>query len=242
MALLWIGFGLCFVLQCVSTPVFLKLSWPNRTIKSHVAKMVCATLFVLVGYLSVKIADNTSGFANTMILGLLLGWVGDLFLHFDKQSLWAVGFISFMAGHIAYIKAYITALNEYVGYNQFNVYEIILGVILVCVAFVVAKRFKVEFSMKILKFGIILYTVILIIMFIKASALGLNFMLSGGKYGVLAFVVLCIGALMFMLSDGTIGLLMFGGQKKNRPLKIFNIVSYFLGQMLLASSILFIKI
>jgi hypothetical protein len=35
---------------------------------------------------------------------------------------------------------------------------------------------------------------------------------------------------------------MFGGQKKNRPLKIFNIVTYFAGQMLLASSILFVNV
>ena len=68
----WILFGACFVLQTITTPLFLKLSWPNRSIKSLTAKMVSATLFVLVGYLSVKISGNTSTFANTMMVGLIL--------------------------------------------------------------------------------------------------------------------------------------------------------------------------
>jgi hypothetical protein len=44
-----------------------------------------------------------------------------------------------------------------------------------------------------------------------------------------------------VLSDATLGLIMFGGQKRNKPLKVFNIVTYFAGQAMLASSILFIK-
>ena len=96
--------------------------------------------------------------------------------------------------------------------------------------------------MKILKLGVMAYSAILCVMLLKATSLGINFALSGGKYGILAAVVLSLGALLFMLSDGTIGILMFGGQKKNKPLKVFNIVTYFAGQMLLASSILFINI
>ncbi len=238
---LWIIFGACFLLQCVTTPLFLKYSWPSRTVKSHILKMVCAALFVAVGFLSIKISANTSDFAITMLVGLILGFVGDFFLHFDKQIYFAIGFISFMAGHIAYIKAYVCALNLYDGYSQFNIYEIIAVIVLCASALWVAKRFKVSFSMKILKYGIMLYTVILITMFLKATALGLNFLVSGGENGVFALLVLSIGSLFFVMSDATLGILLFGGQKKNRPLKIFNIATYFAGQMLLASSVLFIK-
>jgi hypothetical protein len=68
-------------------------------------------------------------------------------------------------------------------------------------------------------------------MFIKATSLGVNYMLNGGENGILALLVLGFGSLFFLLSDATIGILMFGGQKKNRPLKIFNIVTYFAGQL-----------
>ncbi len=239
--ILWLLFGLCFLVQCFTTPIFLKFQWPSRTIKSHIMKMVCATLFVAVGILSVKISGNTSDYAKTMILGLVLGWIGDLFLHFDKQSMFAIGFISFLAGHIAYIKAYILALNGYENYSQFNIFEIVLGIALVVLSFLGAKKFKVSFSMKVLKYGIMLYTIILITMFLKASALGVNYLISGGETGIIALLVLVIGSMFFVMSDGSLGVLLFGGQKKNKPLKIFNIVTYFAGQMLLASSILFIR-
>lgn len=238
----WILFGACFVLQTITTPLFLKLSWPNRSIKSLTAKMVSATLFVLVGYLSVKISGNTSTFANTMMVGLILGWIGDYFLHSSSQLFFGIGFASFFAGHIAYIKGYVTALNSFEGYNNINIIEVVVLLVLLATAMWVFKRFDLKFSMKLLKVAIIIYTIILVTMFIKATSLGVNYMLSGGENGIAALLVLSLGSLFFLLSDTTIGILMFGGQKKNRPLKIFNIVTYFAGQMLLASSILFINI
>ena len=240
--LLWILFAGCFVLQCFTTPLFLKLSWPTRSMKSLTAKMVSATLFVSVGYLSVNISDNKSDFAITMIIGLLLGWVGDFFLHSDRNLFFGIGFVSFLAGHIAYITAYVRALNTFEGYNNFNAIEVVAFIGLMAIALFVFKHFKLEFSIKFLKYAVILYTAILISMFIKATSLGVNYMLNGGENGILALLVLCFGSLFFLLSDATIGILMFGGQKKNRPLKIFNIVTYFAGQMLLASSILFINV
>ncbi len=239
---LWILFGLLFALQCVFTPWFLKASWPNRSNKSLLLKMVAASLFVLTGVVSVFISCNFSQFAFTMLAGLFFGWIGDFFLHSSGQKFFIIGFTSFLVGHIFYIAAYLNALKTFEGYSHFNVPEIIVGVVLVIAALISAKKFNMQFSMKALKYAIAFYTVILITMFLKASALGINYMLSGGSCGVLAAFVLTLGSLLFVASDATIGVLMFGGQKSNRPLKIFNIVTYFVGQMLLASSILFINI
>ena len=204
--------------------------------------MLSATMFLAVALLSVKISGNTSDFAKTMLIGVIFGWIGDFFLHSERQSFFVVGFLSFMAGHIAYITAYVRTLNTFEGYNHFNFIEVSILVALLIASVYVFKKYKFEFSMKILKLGVMVYSAILCVMLLKATSLGINFALSGGKYGILAAVVLSLGALLFMLSDGTIGILMFGGQKKNKPLKVFNIVTYFAGQMLLASSILFINI
>ncbi len=146
-----------------------------------------------------------------------------------------------MAGHIVYIKAYIDALAGYENYIHFNIVEMVVGIILVIFAIICGKKFNVQFSTKFLMIAVFAYTVILISMFVKAAALGVNYMMSGAPDGIWALLVLFFGAFFFVASDGTIGLLMFGGQKKNRPLKIFNIATYFAGQILLASSILFIK-
>ena len=238
---LWILLILFFVLQCVFTPLFLKASWPNRTTKSHCLKMVCATLFVSTGLLSMTISSNFTSFARVMIIGLVLGWIGDLFLHFDGKVGFGIGFVAFLAGHIVYIKNYMDCLSSYEGYNHFNVIEIAFFIVLLVVSFIVFKKFKMEFSTKLLKIAVIAYTIILVLMFIKATSLGINHYLSGAEGGIGAVLTLFFGGLFFVASDGTIGILMFGGQKRNRPLKIFNIATYFAGQMLLALSILFVK-
>ncbi len=151
------------------------------------------------------------------------------------------GFMILYLGHIAYIKAYVSALSGYEGYNGFNKIEITVAVILILFAFLAVKKFKMSFSMKLLKYGVMLYVLVLITMFLKATALGVNFLVSGGENGIFALLALMIGSAFFVMSDTTLSVLLFGGQKKNKPLKIFNIVTYFAGQMLLASSILFIS-
>ena len=58
---------------------------------------------------------------------------------------------------------------------------------------------------------------------------------------IMICVTVALGAILFVLSDGSLGMILFAGKKGNRPLKIFNIVTYFAAQILLASSIFFIR-
>ncbi len=240
---LWVLFAFCIILEIIFTPLFLKAQWPGMCLKSLIFKMICSTAFVSIGVLSMIIADNKSTFAIMMLTGLVFGWLGDYFLHAKPTNTYfALGLVSFMLGHIVYIACYIRSLPVVApDYNMLNIPEIITAVILLTVAIILAKKFNVEFSMKLLKFGVIVYTIILIIMFVKASSLGINYCLTGAPYGALAVIVLTLGSLCFVLSDATLGLILFGGQKRNKPLKVFNIVTYFAGQAMLASSILFIK-
>ena len=112
---------------------------------------------------------------------------------------------------------------------------------LIGLGFLLIKIFKMDFSARALKIGCIIYGSLLVGMVVKASSLGLNFWLQGGKYGIIAFIVLSVGSLCFVLSDASLGIIMFGGQKRNKPLKVFNIATYFAAQVMLASSILFIN-
>ena len=56
------------------------------------------------------------------------------------------------------------------------------------------------------------------------------------------FVTVGLGAVLFVLSDASLGLILFAGKDKNRPLKWFNIGTYYAAQILLASSIFFIRV
>ena len=63
------------------------------------------------------------------------------------------------------------------------------------------------------------------------------------EHSVFCAVVLVVGAVLFVISDGTLVFCMFGSdnQKKNFPLKAVNLTTYFIAQMLLASTILLVN-
>ncbi len=240
---LWILFAVCLIVEVFCVPWYLKALWPEKCRKSLVLKMICSTMFVSIGVLSMFISGNFSQYAITMLIGLVLGWLGDYFLHAKPTNAYfATGFTSFLIGHIFYIVAYVRALPKlFPDYEMFNAPEIIVGVVVIAAALISAKVLKVNFSPKIVKYAIGVYFVVITFMFTKASALGFNYWQSGGERGIICFLALMLGSLCFVLSDATLGIIKFGGQKKNYPLKIFNILTYFWGQIMLASSILFIN-
>ena len=200
-------------------------------------------MFVSIGVLSMFISNNFSAYAVTMLIGLVFGWIGDYFLHAKPTDAYFItGFISFLIGHIFYIVAYVRALPVlFPDYKMFNIPELIIGAVIIVTAIILHKVIKLKFTPKIIGAGIWLYFCILTFMFVKATALGYHQWQSGAEGGILPFVVLTLGSFFFVLSDASLGVIIFGGQKKNYPLKIFNIITYFWGQIMLASSILFIK-
>lgn len=224
-------------------PWYLKALWPEKCRKSLILKMICATGFVAIGAVSMHIADNFSQYAIIMFIGAIFGWIGDYFLHAKPTNLYfATGFVSFLIGHVVYIAAFVKAtpkLNP--DYRMFNLAEIlaIIGVVVVLMAF--SKLLKVKFAPKIVFYAISVYLLVITSMLVRASVLGWSYYKSGGEFGIVAFLLLACGSTCFLLSDVTLGILSFGGQKKNYPLKIFNILTYFWGQVMLASSILFIN-
>ena len=234
---------ICCALEFLFVPWFLKVMWPNPSKKSLLLKMICASLFVAVGVLSIYVADNFSVFAMMMLVGLIFGWIGDFFLHVNTTFIcFCIGFANFLIGHIVYIAAYIKTLGiMFPEYNQINIIEIAALILLSFVAVLVFVKLKLKMPAKWMYFFIGLYFLILAIMFIKATALGYNYMCSGVPFGWCALTVLCLGSLNFFVSDVLIGVIMFGDRKKNYPLKIVNIVTYFVAQVLLATSILFVK-
>lgn len=238
-----IALAACCALEFLFVPLFLKAMWPNPTKKSLLLKMICASLFVAVGVLSMYISENFTTFAIMMLVGLIFGWLGDFFLHVNTTFIcFCIGFTNFLVGHLVYIAAYIKTLTVLSpGYDHFNAVEICAVAILVVLALFFAIKFKLNIPGIISKFFIALYFVILALMFVKATALGYAYLSTGATYGWVALVVLCFGSLNFLASDVLIGIIMFGGKKKNYPLKIVNIVTYFVAQVLLALSILFIK-
>ena len=106
--ILWSLFAAAAALEFVFVPWFLKAMWPEKTRKSLLLKMVCATLYVCMGVCAALISGNKSLFAQFMLAGLMLGWVGDFFLHAGKKLVFFIlGLVSFLTGHLCYLCAYI---------------------------------------------------------------------------------------------------------------------------------------
>ena len=66
--------------------------------------MICSTLFILVGVLSILLAGRFSHYALWILCGLGFSWLGDFFLHVSSKMLYfLLGLFSFLTAHIFYV-------------------------------------------------------------------------------------------------------------------------------------------
>lgn len=232
-------------LEFVTVPMFLKYYWPKKCRMSFLFKMISATLFILAGYLAMAISNNHTPYARYILIGLVLGWLGDAFLHSlsEKMVLFALGVVAFLAGHVFYIMAFQEAiLTTYPDAPFLAWYEIavVVGVCAVVIGLV--------FGLKVLPkektpmaAGLCVYMAVILTMISKAF----RFVIGEIAYGmndqmVMIFITVIFGAILFGLSDGSLGIIL-GLDKNDRGTRIFNIVTYFAAQILLGASIFFVR-
>lgn len=238
-------FILAVAAEFVTVPLFLKYSWPKKCWKSFGVKMICSALFFLAGLLAVKISGNHTPYAHLILWGLALGWAGDLFLHLITDKIWVfgIGLFAFLGGHIFYILAFQRAIRDtYPQYGFFRWYEI--PIILIIVGLFALYAWKKQIKAKLyMVIPVALYALTIVTMAEKA----IRYCCGQWWWGLhdhipLLFLTVGLGAVLFVVSDATLGLILFGGQEKNRPLKWVNIGTYFAAQILLASSIFLITV
>lgn len=236
--------SLAIVIELIFVPKFLVAQRPGICIKSFCYKMICATMFVAIGFLCYRYSGNTSEFAKHMLIGLCLGWVGDVFLHIKpaKEFFFGIGFCFFFSSHILYLIAFSKAANQYfTKSNYITIISIILiAVVILCSA--LYTKFKKKMKMNLLTaplcFG---YALVLVPMMVNAFMFSVQYIAAGYPNAILGGICLTLGGISFYLSDFTIAFLTFNKPDKgNIPLKNFNIGTYFFAQTMLALSILFI--
>ena len=239
-------FALCVAAEFVTVPLFLKNSWPKKTNLSLLFKMVSSTLFILCGVLAMKIAGNGSEYAKLIIWGLVMGWIGDFFLHLktDKVAVFGAGLFAFLAGHIFYIIAFQKGIRiHYPGADTFTWYECLAVVLFVGLIILYALKKKIK-AKPVMAVPVVLYALTISFMLVKAVRLCFAFWAWGlyesTMWLICLIVTVAVGAVLFVLSDASLGLILFAGQNKNQKLKWFNIGTYYAAQVLIASSIFLI--
>lgn len=218
-------------------PKFLIAAWPTRCMKSLRYKMICSALFMVSAVCCLLYSANYTLFSAFMLAGLTFGLIGDLLIHYpvDKNSIATLGGAAFCIGHIFYIIAFSTAIKKITPEEKIFHYRVII-VTLCIVAVGVAVKFIKKIRFGVYAFPALIYAIAITTMLTTAYQLTFRMRFNAG-----VLFTLMLGAVLFVLSDATIVLLMFGGMGHNRPLKVFNIVTYFLGQILLGTSILFVQ-
>lgn len=234
---------LVLVLECIFAPLFIKYGWPDKCKKSLATKMIAATMFVLSGIFAMLISGNDSQYAKLILLGLVFGWLGDLFLHLltDKMVYFAIGVVAFLTGHVFYIIAFTKAARiTYPNASNISWYEVVIGILAFAMVFVFAKVIKKLKTKWYMIAGIGLYALTIITMLVKALRYTIGEWLYGtNDHMVMIFVTVALGAILFVLSDGSLGVILAG--KKNKYLRMFNLVTYFAAQCLIAASIFFVQ-
>ena len=235
MIFLKILFVLIFIAVNVINVFFVNAQRNGPTKKSLAFKMAGATGYLITGILAMCIGKNFSRFAWLIFLGLALCWIGDLFLHLWQNKVFpAIGFLGFLSAHFVFIAAFLHEIGVLTPGRGFFSWAEILFVLCFCLGFLL---FSWAIGTKLkgwIKVPILLYAAVITTMLCKAVIMALSYKAFTGS--LFAALIAVCGAALFVASDFSIAVLMFNEKyKKNYPLKMFNMVTYFLAVLLLSA-------
>lgn len=242
--MLKILFIICVVLEAIMVPVFLKFYYLERNKTTFTLKTICSVLFCVCGVLAVKISDNNTLYATYMLWGLFLGAIGDVLLHSLTKKIYpfVIGVVSFFVGHIFYIMAFQKAIfKTYPGSHFFEWHEFLaVGVVEMIILVYVLTRKDKKLKAHLIALAAI-YGAMLMAMLAKAT----RFVAGEFVYGInenmaMVAITVFLGALLFFVSDVSLIVILKSETPIKRWLRIFNIVTYYAAQVLLASSIFFV--
>ncbi|MDY0278685.1 MAG: lysoplasmalogenase family protein [Acholeplasma sp.] len=163
-------------------------------------------------------------------LGLICGLLGDLFLEVQyfyeekKHVQILYGMAAFFIGHVFYI----LAISALIG---FNLISILVGLVFTLLIAVGGEVLKMDFG--ILRFPSYLYT------FIIFTMVGQAFFLAYSNNFNSFSLILMIGAILFGVSDLILAPIYFKNEKRV-TFSILNLSAYYIAQMLIAISIMFL--
>jgi uncharacterized membrane protein YhhN len=232
------------VVEVPLVALFLKYYWPDRCKQSFITKVICSLLFVLLGVFAAKETGNNTMFADYMIWGLVFGMAGDLLLHAmtTKMLPFILGVVAFLIGHVYYIMAIQRAIYT-VGFSKglFVWYELLIILVVAVIAVIYCIKTNAFKRKGAMVYGLLAYGVVLATMLAKA----VRYVADEIAFGVndnmaMIAVTVGLGAVLFFLSDATLGIILTDDKPVKRGMRIFNITTYYAAQVLLAASIFFV--
>jgi uncharacterized membrane protein YhhN len=179
------------------------------------AKLLASTAFVL---LAVSCGARASRYGILVLCGLVLSWFGDAFLIGTSQRWFLLGLISFLAAHVAYVAAFVTA-----GVDR----RWLLAAAVPIAAIAAGVLLWLEPSLpQNLAWPVRAYTAVISLMVVAAF----------GTLGAGATPLIAVGACLFFLSDLSVAALRF--TEPVFPTYVLGLPLYYAAQICLAFSVM----
>lgn len=216
--------------------IFLVTCKDKRSVKGVFTKNVTSLFFILTAaaaMLKNEAAVGNRGYGLFVLLGLVLGMLGDIYLDQkwvypdDMEHYLNAGFIFFGIGHVFYICAIAKGA-------EFSVKHLLIaaavGVVVAVGNLILEKPMKQDFG----KFKAIVTAYGFILSAMAACAV-----VAAIKTHYTGFIIYAVGSVLFVLSDLILSPMYFA-EGKNTPVNfILNHLTYYVGQYLIAISIAF---
>ncbi len=209
--------------------LFIRAELTGKLGLATVLKGLASAFFVAFG--AVCYAGNATPFGKLILIGLILGMVGDILLNLRNQfqgsasmKVFALGVAAFLGGHIVYISALVTRCSL-----------ASLGAAAVMTA--VASYLAIPPLMKRITApsqGLKLFGYVYLVVVIAMLSCSVGVLITGGV--TVAGLVFLLGALLFVVSDFIMIYYTFGN--KIPALRVTNLLSYYVGQLLIGLCIL----
>lgn len=209
--------------------VFIVVEHREKYVPAVILKGTAAILFCAIGAIAMSIASTNQCFARLIVFGLCFGALGDILLNLrfvfpaNSQKIFLMGVVAFLTGHILYLCAIVPLSNNLP-------LCIVVGAILA--AALLTWIFKVLTVKPVFKIFGVLYLGAIVLM--TTVAIG-NLIVTPGT----ATWLHAAGGVLFTMSDIVLIFNTFGKEQKF-SMRITNLTLYYLGQLLIASSLFYI--
>ena len=208
---------------------FLYQEEKEKYVSAAILKGLASICFVILGIIN----SNGSSLAKLIVTGLMFGFVADILLnlrHVFKEKgklIFLVGILVFLIGHIIYLIAIIPLTNNIL-------LCVVLAVVITALLMMwIFTKITAEKAFKI--FGIVYIGAIVLL-----NVVAISNMLAVPPFNEGFTRVFALGPILFLISDIVLILNTFGPRSK-LSLRITNIGLYYIGQLLIGISLLFLK-
>lgn len=233
-------FGILLTIGIVLAAVFMAVRVKRGGLKALLLKASASVVFVSCGAVAAfgALRSDKAGFGFMVILGLVFGLLGDIWLDLkwvypaDNDVFTFSGFVSFILGHIVYLAALLIYFADF-SKPVYVIAPVLISVIVGLGMLLVEKPMKMNYG----RFKAItaFYGGIVALLFLLSGSLALM-----SDFAVPTLNLMCVGGVFFAVSDMVLSGTYFGVGKDRPSDIIINHAAYYTAQFLIAASLLFL--